>query len=93
MRWKCLFVFYLKRMFKSKLYASASILFFVLLIVRLILFFSDPYDMEAYWQLRHEVFMLVQMISIFYIVFFYLLHSKELLYGVQSFFTDGYRIM
>ncbi len=25
--------------------------------------------------------------------FFYLLHSKELLYGVQSFFTDGYRIM
>lgn len=93
MRWKFLFVFYLKRMFKSKLYASASILFFVLLIVRLILFFSDPYDMEAYGQLPHEVFMLVQMISIFYIVFFYLLHSKELLYGVQSFFTDGYRIM
>ncbi|KHF27247.1 hypothetical protein LR68_03943 [Anoxybacillus sp. BCO1] len=69
MRWKFLFVFYLKRMFKSKLYASASILFFVLLIVRLILFFSDPYDMEAYGQLPHEVFMLVQMISIFYIVF------------------------
>lgn len=57
------------------------------------MFFSDPYDMEAYGQLPHEVFMLVQMVSIFYIVFFYLLHSKELLYGVQSFFTDGYRIM
>jgi hypothetical protein len=93
MRWKFLFVFYLKQMFKSKLYAGASILFFVLLIARLILFFSDPYDMEAYGQLPHEVFMLVQMVSIFYIVFFYLLHSKELLYGVQSFFTDGYRIM
>ncbi|OXB93741.1 ABC transporter permease [Parageobacillus galactosidasius] len=93
MRWKFLFVFYLKQMFKSKLYAGASILFFVLLIARLILFFSDPYDMEAYGQLPHEVLMLVQMVSIFYIVFFYLLHSKELLYGVQSFFTDGYRIM
>lgn len=57
------------------------------------MFFSDPYDMEAYGQLPHEVFMLVQMVSIFYMVFFYLLHSKELLYGVQSFFTDGYRIM
>jgi hypothetical protein len=57
------------------------------------LFFSDPYDMEDYGQLPHEIAMLVQMVSIFYIVFFYLLHSKELLYGVQSFFADGYRIM
>ncbi|MBE2912228.1 ABC transporter permease [Anoxybacillus flavithermus] len=95
MRWRFLFVFYLKQMFKSKLYAGASILFFVLLIVRLILFFLDDRqsNMEYAGQLPHEVFMLVQMISIFYIVFFYLLHSKELLYGVQSFFTDGYRIM
>ncbi|MED4971172.1 ABC transporter permease [Parageobacillus toebii] len=93
MRWKRLFIFYIKQIFKSKLYIGASVLFFILLISRLILFFSDPYDMEAYGQLPHEVFMLVQMVSIFYIVFFYLLHSKELLYGVQSFFTDGYRIM
>jgi hypothetical protein len=92
-RWKRLFIFYIKQIFKSKLYIGASVLFFILLISRLILFFSDPYDMEAYGQLPHEVFMLVQMVSIFYIVFFYLLHSKELLYGVQSFFTDGYRIM
>jgi len=37
--------------------------------------------------------MIVQMVSIFYIVFFYLTHSKELLYGLHSFFVDGYRIM
>jgi hypothetical protein len=80
-------------MFKSRLYIGASVLFFILLISRLILFFSDPYDMEDYGQLPHEIAMLVQMVSIFYIVFFYLLHSKELLYGVQSFFADGYRIM
>jgi hypothetical protein len=83
----------MKQMFKSKLYIGASVLFFILLISRLILFFSDPYDMEDYGQLPHEIAMLVQMVSIFYIVFFYLLHSRELLYGVQSFFADGYRIM
>lgn len=49
--------------------------------------------MEDYGQLPGEVAMIVQMVSIFYMVFFYRTHSKELLYGVQSFFVDGYRIM
>lgn len=57
------------------------------------MFFSNPYDMEAYGQLPSEQSMIVQMVSIFYIVFFYRTHSNELLYGVHSFFVDGYRIM
>lgn len=57
------------------------------------MFFSNPYDMEAYGQLPGELSMIVQMVSIFYIVFFYRTQSNELLYGVQSFFVDGYRIM
>ncbi|MFC0299078.1 ABC transporter permease [Geobacillus jurassicus] len=95
MRWKLLFVFYLKQLGKSKLYVGASVLFFVLLLVRFILFFSDDMNsnMEYSGDLPSEVFMLVQIISIFYMVFFYLLYSKELLYGVSSWFADGYRIL
>ncbi|WP_343070791.1 ABC transporter permease [Bacillus sp. REN10] len=93
LRWKYLFLFYIKQIAKSKLYIGASVLFFLLLISRLILFFSNPYDMEQYGQLPSEVAMIVQMVSIFYMIFFYRIHSNELLYGIQSFFVDGYRIM
>ncbi|PLR76330.1 ABC transporter permease [Bacillus sp. V3-13] len=93
MRWKFLFFFYIKRMGKSKLYIGASVLFFLLLITRFILFFSSPFDYEAYGQLPSELAMIVQMVSLFYMVFFYRILSNELLYGVQSFFVDGYQIM
>jgi hypothetical protein len=49
--------------------------------------------MEQYGQLPSELSILVQMVSIFYIVFFYRIHSRELLYGIQTFFVDGYRIL
>jgi hypothetical protein len=49
--------------------------------------------MEEYGQLPGEIAMIVQMVSICYMVFFYRIHSNEMLYGVQSFFVDGYRIM
>lgn len=93
MRWKFLVVFYIKQIAKSKLYIGASVLFFLLLISRLILFFFNPYDMEQYGQLPSEIAMIVQMVSLFYMIFFYRVHSNELLYGVQTFFVDGYRIM
>ncbi|OQP10191.1 hypothetical protein B1692_16495 [Geobacillus thermoleovorans] len=95
MRWKWLFVFYWKRLLKSKLYVGASILFFVLLLVRFILFFSDDMNagMEYSGDLPSEVFMLVQIVSLFYIVWFYFLYSNELRYGVSSWFADGYRIL
>ncbi|KJE26745.1 putative membrane protein [Geobacillus kaustophilus] len=93
MRWKWLFVFYWKRLLKSKLYIGASFSFFLLLAVRFTLFFTDPYNMESYGDIPHEVFMLVQIVSLFYIVWFYLLYSNELRYGVSSWFADGYRIL
>ncbi|EPR26579.1 hypothetical protein I656_03779 [Geobacillus sp. WSUCF1] len=95
MRWKWLFVFYWKRLLKSKLYVGASILFFVLLLVRFVLFFSDDMNagMEYSGDLPSEVFMLVQIVSLFYIVWFYFLYSNELRYGVSSWFADGYRIL
>ncbi|ATA60580.1 hypothetical protein GS458_2139 [Geobacillus stearothermophilus] len=93
MRWKWLFVFYWKRLLKSKLYIGASFSFFLLLAVRFTLFFTDPYNMESYGDIPHEVFMLVQIVSLFYIVRFYLLYSNELRYGVSSWFADGYRIL
>ncbi|KZM53833.1 hypothetical protein A3Q36_09890 [Geobacillus stearothermophilus] len=93
MRWKWLFVFYWKRLLKSKLYIGASFSFFLLLAVRFTLFFTDPYNMESYGDIPHEVFMLVQIVSLFYIVCFYLLYSNELRYGVSSWFADGYRIL
>ncbi|OPX01177.1 ABC transporter permease [Geobacillus sp. LEMMY01] len=95
MRWNFLVLFYLKKLLRSKLYVGASILFFVLLLIRFLLFFSDDMNsgMEYSGELPSEVFMLVQIVSIFYIVFFYLLYSKELLYGVSSWFADGYRIL
>ncbi|KAF0994603.1 hypothetical protein BJQ97_01245 [Geobacillus sp. TFV-3] len=70
MRWKWLF-FYWKRLLKSKLYIGASFSFFLLLTVRFTLFFTDPYNMESYGDILHEVFMLVQIVSLFYIVWFY----------------------
>lgn len=91
MRWKFLLLFYFKQIFKSKLYIGASVFFIGLLISRFILFFSNP--LEEYGQLPSEVLMIVQMVSLFYIIFFYRIHSNEMLYGVQSFFVDGYRIM
>lgn len=78
---------------KSKLYIGASFSFFLLLAVRFTLFFTDPYNMESYGDIPHEVFMLVQIVSLFYIVWFYLLYSNELRYGVSSWFADGYRIL
>ncbi|MED4974795.1 ABC transporter permease, partial [Geobacillus thermoleovorans] len=95
MRWNFLVLFYLKKLLRSKLYLGASILFFGLLLIRFLLFFSDDMNsgMEYSGELPSEVFMLVQIVSIFYIVFFYLLYSKELLYGVSSWFADGYRIL
>lgn len=93
LRWKFLFKFYIKKMVKSKLYVGASVLFFLMLISRIVLFFLDPFDMEDYGQKPSELSILVQMVSLFYIVFYYRTFSKELLYGIQSFFVDGYRIM
>ncbi|KZR60084.1 ABC transporter permease [Pseudobacillus badius] len=93
MRWKYLVLFYIKQIARSRLYVGASALFFLLLISRLILFFFNPHHMEQYGQLPSEVAMIVQMVSVFYIIFFYRLHSNELLYGTQSFIVDGYRIM
>lgn len=93
MRWKYLLHFYITQMSKSKLYIGASVLFFLLIFSRLFLFFSNTSDNEEYGHLPSELAMIVQMVSLFYIVFFYRTHSNELLYGVQSFFVDGYRIM
>ncbi|WP_090868701.1 ABC transporter permease [Oceanobacillus limi] len=93
MRWNSLLVFYLKQIGKSKLYMGASFLVFLLLITRLIIFFANEFNPEAYGQLPGEIAMIVQMISLFYIIFFFRLQSNELLYGIQAFFVDGYRIM
>lgn len=71
----------------------ASITFFLLLIIRLALFFTNPHGREEYGNLLSEIAMIVQIVSIFYMVFFYSLFSRELLYGVHSFFVDGYRIL
>ncbi|MFS0647058.1 hypothetical protein [Siminovitchia sp. 179-K 8D1 HS] len=68
-------------------------MFLVLLISRLILLFATANGIEEYGDLPSEIAMLVQMVSIFYIVFFYRIQAKEFLFGVQSFFVDGYRIM
>lgn len=57
------------------------------------MFFTNEYDIEEYGNLPSEIAMIVQMVSIFYIIFFYRIHSKELLYGIHTFFVDGYRIM
>ncbi|AXI01092.1 ABC transporter permease [Sporosarcina sp. PTS2304] len=89
MRWNYLFHFYFKRMRKSKLYMGVSILFFILLFSRLIFFLTPQY----YGDWPSEVAMIVQMVSLFYIVYFYRTFSSELLYGIQSFFVDGHRIM
>ncbi len=80
-------------MARSKLYIGASVLFITLLTIRLILYLLNPFEIEEYGQLPGEVAMIVQMVSAFYIVYFYRIQSNELLYGVQSFFVDGYRIM
>lgn len=92
MRQRYLFLFYLKQIGRNKLYIGASIIFLVLLFSRLLLFFTSPYDIEDYGQLPSEIAMIVQIVTLFYIVFFYRLQSNEQLYGVQSFFINGYRI-
>lgn len=93
LRWKFLCKFYIKNILKSKLYIGASILFLLMFISRIVLFFLNPFDSEDYGQLPSELSILVQVTSLFYIVFFYLKFSKEMLYGIQTFFVDGYRIM
>lgn len=56
------------------------------------MFFTSPYDIEDYGQLPSEIAMIVQIVTLFYIVFFYRLQSNEQHYGVQYFFVNGYRI-
>lgn len=93
MRWKLLFSFYFKQMIKSKLYLGAWIFSFLLFIFRIILYFATALGIEKYGDLPGEAAGIVQIVSIFYIVYFYRIFSNELLYGVHTYFVDGYRIL
>ncbi|WP_078557272.1 ABC transporter permease [Bacillus alkalicellulosilyticus] len=92
MRWNLLFVFYIKQFSRSKVYLGGCLLIFLLLGIRL-LFSLNNVEREAYGQLPSEIAMIVQITSLFFILYFYRTLSNELLYGVQSFFLDGYKIM
>lgn len=94
MRFKLLFIFYFKNILKSKLYLWACLLFFLILITRIvIIYFLNEHLEEDFGNLPADVSVSVQMISILYIIYFYRSYSNELLYGVHSFFSDGYKIL
>lgn len=65
----------------------------LLFVFRIILYFFTALGIEEYGDLPGEVAGIVQMVSIFYIVYFYRVFSNELLYGVHMYFVDGYRIL
>lgn len=51
------------------------------------------FDQENYGNLLTEIVLIVQMISVLYMIYFYLTFSNELKYGVYTFFVDGYKIL
>lgn len=89
MRLKYLYIFYFEYICRSKLYLSASVAFVIFLIIRVIVDIAD----EGYGQLPAEIIVIVQMITILYIVYFYRIFSNELKFGVHDFFVDGYKIL
>lgn len=65
----------------------------LLFVFRIILYFATALGIEEYGDLPGEAAGIVQIVSIFYIVYFYRIFSNELLYGVHMYFVDGYRIL
>ncbi|MCM2676386.1 ABC transporter permease [Alkalicoccobacillus plakortidis] len=93
MRWRYLFRFYFRQVMKSKLYIIASLMAIILIISRIYLYLNTWFDQEDYGQLPADIVVVVQAVSILYILFFYRLFSNEILYGIQNIFVDGYKIM
>lgn len=93
MRIKYLYFFYLKNMSKSKLYLAASLGFIFLVFIRVYMYFNNSFQQENYGDFPIEVVVIVQMVSVLYMIYFYRTFSSELKYGVHNFFTDGYRIL
>lgn len=93
MRWKWLFHFYSKQFIKSKLYMGASLALIILVISRIMLHKFDQFHIQNFGNLPSEISGVVQIVSIFYMIYAYQIVSNELQYGIQTFFTDGHRIM
>lgn len=78
---------------KSRLYLTANIGFIFILSLRIMMHMNTWFDQENYGDLLGEIVLVVLMISVLYMIYFYLNFSSELKYGVHDFFVDGYKIL
>ncbi|GIN72622.1 hypothetical protein J14TS2_30970 [Bacillus sp. J14TS2] len=93
MRLKRLYLFYFKNMSRNKLYLTASIGFMLFLSIRIFMYMNTWFDREKYGDLPAEIIVVVQLVSVLYMIYFYLTFSNELKYGTYNFFVDGYKIL
>ncbi|GIO22090.1 ABC transporter permease [Oceanobacillus sp. J11TS1] len=93
MRFKYLFLFYFNNIRRNKLYLITSIGFILVLSIRILMHMNTWFDQENYSDLLAEIVLVVQMVSILYMIYFYNSFSNELKFGVHNFFVDGYKIL
>lgn len=72
---------------------GASIALIILVISRIMLHKFDQFHIQDFGNLPSEISGVVQIVSIFYMIYAYQVVSNELQYGIQTFFIDGHRIM
>lgn len=93
MRIKYLFLFYAKNIVKSKLYLTASIGFILLTTFQIYNYFNTWPDARDYADLPGEIFVVIELFALLYMIYFYLTFSNELNYGIHRYFTDSYKIL
>lgn len=93
MRFKYLYSFYFLNVYRSKLYLMSCIILISFLIIRITMYMNTWFAQESYGQLPAEIFVIVQTISILFMIYFYRVFSNELKFGIHNFFNDGYKIL
>lgn len=93
MRFKYLYSFYFRNISRDKLYLTASVTLIVFLITRIIMYMNTWFEQENFGQLPAEIVVIVQTISILFMINFYRIFANELRFGIHNFFTDGYKIL